>query len=130
MVKNFNQGISYPLSVLGTKHCSQIIFWLGVKPLDIDDLHELLSNISKNQLINTIGDLQEDYLVNPIQEANRFSLTDNGYELLKIIMHLGVWGRQQMDHIEGKTSKQVVLPDASMEQKELMKFKDTVAQYI
>ena len=130
MIRNFNQGISYPLSILGTKYCSQIIFWLGVKPLDIDTLHELLTNISKKQLISVINSLQDDYLVNPIQQANRFSLTDNGYELLKIIMQLGVWGRQQMDYNDGKTSERVVIPDSSMSQKELMKFKDKVAEYI
>lgn len=45
-------------------------------------------------------------------------------------MSLGVWGRQQMDENGGNDSVQVVLPDSSMEQTELLKYRNAVEQYI
>ncbi|WP_169477457.1 hypothetical protein [Limosilactobacillus reuteri] len=45
-------------------------------------------------------------------------------------MSLGVWGRQQMDENGGNDSAQVVLPDSSMDQTELLKYRNTVEQYI
>ena len=45
-------------------------------------------------------------------------------------MSLGVWGRQQMDENGGDNSVQVVLPDSSMGQKELLKYRNMVEQYI
>ena len=45
-------------------------------------------------------------------------------------MSLGVWGRQQMDESGGNDSAQVVLPDSSMDQIELLKYRNTVEQYM
>lgn len=109
---------------------SKVLFWLGIKPLDFDDLHELLTNISDNQLITKIGELQTKYLISSIKEAGCFVLTTGGQEIARLIMSLGVWGRQQMDENGGDNSVQVVLPDSSMGQKELLKYRNMVEQYI
>ena len=51
-------------------------------------------------------------------------------EFARLVMSLGVWGRQQMDENGGNDSAQVVLPDSSMDQTELLKYRNTIEQYI
>lgn len=130
MNQETNHGITYSLSLLRNGDYSKALFWLGVKPLDFDDLHELLTNISDNRLRTIIEELQTKYLISPIKEAGCFVLTEGGQEFARLVMSLGVWGRQQMDENGGNDSVQVVLPDSSMEQTELLKYRNTVEQYI
>ena len=130
MNQKTNHGITYSLSLLRNSNCSKALFWLGIKPLDFDDLHELLANVSDNQLITIIEKLQTEYLISPIKEAGRFVLTTGGQEFAHLLISLGVWGRQQMDENSGSDSIQVVLPDSSMEQKELLKYRNAIEQYI
>ena len=130
MNQETNHGITYSLSLLRNGDYSKALFWLGVKPLDFDDLHELLTNISDNRLITIIEELQTKYLISPIKEAGCFVLTVGGQEFARLVMSLGVWGRQQMDENGGNDSVQVVLPDSSMGQKELLKYRNMVEQYI
>lgn len=130
MNQETNHGITYSLSLLRNGDYSKALFWLGIKPLDFDELHELLTNISDNQLITIIEELQTKYLISPIKEAGCFVLTEGGQEFARLVMSLGVWGRQQMDVNGGNDSAQVVLPDSSMEQTELLKYRNTVEQYI
>ena len=128
MNQETNHGITYSLSLLRNSDYSKALFWLGIKPLDFDDLHELLTNISDNQLITIIEELQTKYLISPIKEAGCFVLTEGGQEFARLVMSLGVWGRQQMDENGGNDSAQVVLPDSSMDQTELLKYRNTVEQ--
>lgn len=130
MNQETNHGITYSLSLLRNGDYSKALFWLGIKPLDFDELHELLTNISDNQLITIIEELQTKYLISPIKEAGCFVLTEGGQEFARLVMSLGVWGRQQMDENGGNDSAQVVLPDSSMNQTELLKYRNTVEQYI
>lgn len=130
MNQETNHGITYSLSLLRNGDYSKALFWLGIKPLDFDELHELLTNISDNQLITIIEELQTKYLISPIKEAGCFVLTEGGQEFARLVMSLGVWGRQQMDENGGNNSVQVVLPDSSMGQKELLKYRNMVEQYI
>ncbi|MRI08443.1 hypothetical protein [Limosilactobacillus reuteri] len=130
MNQETNHGITYSLSLLRNGDYSKALFWLGVKPLDFDDLHELLTNISDNRLITIIEELQTKYLISPIKEAGCFVLTEGGQEFARLVMSLGVWGRQQMDENGGNNSVQVVLPDSSMGQTELLKYRNTIEQYI
>lgn len=130
MNQETNHGITYSLSLLRNGDYSKALFWLGVKPLDFDDLHELLTNISDNRLITIIEELQTKYLISSIKEAGCFVLTEGGQEFARLVMSLGVWGRQQMDENGGNDSVQVVLPDSSMGQKELLKYRNVVEQYI
>ncbi len=130
MNQETNHGITYSLSLLRNSDYSKALFWLGIKPLDFDELHELLTNIYDNQLITMIEELQTKYLISPIKEAGCFVLTEGGQEFARLVMSLGVWGRQQMDENGGNDSAQVVLPDSSMDQIELLKYRNTVEQYI
>ena len=130
MNQEANHGITYSLSLLRNSDYSKALFWLGIKPLDFDELHELLTNIYDNQLITIIEELQTKYLISPIKEAGCFVLTEGGQEFARLVMSLGVWGRQQMDESGGNDSAQVVLPDSSMDQTELLKYRNTVEQYI
>ena len=130
MNQETNHGITYSLSLLRNKDYSKALFWLGIKPLDFDELHELLTNISDNQLITIIEELQTKYLISPIKEAGCFVLTEGGQEFARLVMSLGVWGRQQMDENGGNDNAQVVLPDSSMDQTELLKYRNTIEQYI
>ena len=116
MNQETNYGITYSLSLLRNSDYSKALFWLGIKPLDFDELHELLTNIYDNQLITIIEELQTKYLISPIKEAGCFVLTEGGQEFARLVMSLGVWGRQQMDENGGNDSAQVVLPDSSMDQ--------------
>ena len=130
MNQETNHGITYSLSLLRNSDYSKALFWLGIKPLDFDELHELLTNIYDNQLITIIEELQTKYLISPIKEAGCFVLTEGGQEFARLVMSSGVWGRQQMDENGGNDSAQVVLPDSSMDQTELLKYRNTVEQYI
>lgn len=130
MNQETNHGITYSLSLLRNSDYSKALFWLGIKPLDFDELHELLTNIYDYQLITIIEELQTKYLISPIKEAGCFVLTEGGQEFTRLVMSLGVWGRQQMDENGGNDSAQVVLPDSSMDQTELLKYRNTVEQYI
>lgn len=130
MNQETNHGITYSLSLLRNGDYSKALFWLGIKPLDFDELHELLTNISDNQLITIIEELQTKYLISPIKEAGCFVLTEGGQEFARLVMSLGVWGRQQMDENGGNNSVQVVLPDSFMDQTELLKYRNMVEQYI
>ena len=130
MNQETNHGITYSLSLLRNGDYSKALFWLGIKPLDFDELHELLTNISDNRLITIIEELQTKYLISPIKEAGCFVLTEGGQEFARLVMSLGVWGRQQMDENGGNNSVQVVLPESSMGQKELLKYRNMVEQYI
>lgn len=130
MNQETNHGITYSLSLLRNSDYSKALFWLGIKPLDFDELHELLTNIYDNQLITIIEELQTKYLISPIKEAGCFVLTEGGQEFTRLVMSLGVWGRQQMDENGGNDSAQVVLPDSSIDQTELLKYRNTVEQYI
>lgn len=130
MNQETNHGITYSLSLLRNGDYSKALFWLGVKPLDFDDLHELLTNISDKRLITIIEELQTKYLISPIKEAGCFVLTEGGQEFARLVMSLGVWGRQQMDENGGNDSAQVVLPDSFMDQTELLKYRNTIEQYI
>ena len=130
MNQETNHGITYSLSLLRNSDYSKALFWLGIKPLDFDELHELLTNIYDNQLITIIEELQTKYLISPIKEAGCFVLTTGGQEFARLVMSLGVWGRQQMDESGGNDSAQVVLPDSSMDQTELLKYRNMVEQYI
>jgi len=127
---NTDQGITYSLGILREDNYPEVLFWLGIKPLNFGDLRALLTNISDDRLIKIIDELQENYLISPIKEASRFVLTNGGQELARLITSLGVWGRQQMDENKGIDSAQVVMPDSSMEQKELMRYRNIVEQYI
>ncbi|OTA51163.1 winged helix-turn-helix transcriptional regulator [Limosilactobacillus reuteri] len=127
---NTDQGITYSLSILQEVDYPEVLFWLGIKPLNFGDLHDLLANISNDRLITAIDDLQENYLISPIKQAGCFVLTKGGQELAHLITSLGVWGRQQMDENKGIDSVQVVMPDSLMNQKELLKYRSIVEQYI
>ena len=123
---NTDQGITYSLSILQEVDYPEVLFWLGIKPLNFGDLHDLLASISNDRLITVIDDLQENYLISPIKQAGCFVLTKGGQELAHLITSLGVWGRQQMDENKGIDSVQVVMPDSLMNQKELLKYRSIV----
>lgn len=127
---NTDRGITYSLNILQEADYPEVLFWLSIKSLNFVDLHELLANISNDRLIAIIDDLQEKYLISPIKQAGYFVLTKVGQELAHLITSLGVWGRQQMDENRGIDSVQVVMPDSLMNQKELLKYRSIVEQYI
>ncbi|MBB1079995.1 hypothetical protein H5S09_09280 [Limosilactobacillus sp. STM2_1] len=127
---NYRQGIEYPLSILREKEFPQILFWLGIKPLNFEDLQELVTGVSINRLISVIEELQDHYLISPIKKAECFTLTNGGAELARLVTSLGVWGRQQMDENTGNDSQRVILPDSSMNQSDLLKYRKEMSQYI
>lgn len=127
---NTDRGITYSLNILQEADYPEVLFWLSIKSLNFVDLHELLANISNDRLITIIDDLQEKYLISPIKQAECFVLTKVGQELAHLITSLGVWGRQQMNENRGIDSVQVVMPDSLMDQKELLKYRSIVKQYI
>ncbi|TGY60886.1 hypothetical protein [Limosilactobacillus reuteri] len=127
---NTDRGITYSLNILQEADYPEVLFWLSIKSLNFVDLHELLANISNDRLITIIDDLQEKYLISPIKQAGCFVLTKVGQELAHLITSLGVWGRQQMNENRGIDSVQVIMPDSLMDQKELLKYRSIVKQYI
>lgn len=124
------QGINYPLSFLQNGKYPETLFWLGIKPLNFADLKELVANISTNHLLEIIKDLQNNYLISPIKQGDCFTLTNGGHELAQLVTSLSVWGRQQIDENNGEPLRQVVLPDSTMEQNDLLKYRDEMKYYL
>ena len=130
MEQTIDQGIGYSLSILRENDYPKVLFWLGVKPLNFEDLQELLSDVSINRLITIVKDLQNRYLISPIQQAGCFVLTTGGQELTRLVTSLGVWGRQQMDDSADMTSDQIVEPEANASMEELIKYNEKLDKYL
>lgn len=119
-------GVKYTLDVLEDRWQPRIIFWLGFRPFAIEELHQLLPELTDVALNEEITSLQNLRIVNPVvDEENKYSLTDDGNDL-----PMSVWGRQQMDDSANRVSTQIVEPEKDASMSELIEFNEKLNEYM
>ncbi len=119
-------GVKYTLDVLEDRWQPRIIFWLGFRPFTIEELHQLLPDLT-----DEITSLQNLRIVNPIvDEENKYSLTDDGNDLRNMVLTMSVWGRQQMDDSANRVSTQIVEPEKDASMSELIKYNNQLNKYM
>ncbi len=124
-------GVSYTLDVLEDKWQPRIIYWLGFRPFTIDELRQLLPNLTAVALNDELASLQKLRIVNPVKDKEgKYSLTEGGNDLRNMVVTMGVWGRQQMDDSADMTSDQIVEPEANASMEELIKYNEKLDKYL
>lgn len=124
-------GVSYTLDVLEDKWQPRIIYWLGFRPFTIDELRQLLPNLTAVALNDELASLQKLRIVNPVKDKEgKYSLTEGGNDLRNMVVTMGVWGRQQMDDFADMTSDQIVEPEANASMEELIKYNEKLDKYL
>lgn len=124
-------GVSYTLDVLEDKWQPRIIYWLGFRPFTIDELRQLLPNLTAVALNDELASLQKLRIVNPVKnKEGKYSLTEGGNDLRNMVVTMGVWGRQQIDDSADVTSDQIVEPEANASMEELIKYNEKLNKYL
>ena len=124
-------GVKYTLDVLEDRWQPRIIFWLGFRPFAIEELHQLLPELTDVALNEEITSLQNLRIVNPVvDEENKYSLTDDGNDLRNMVLTMSVWGRQQMDDSANRASTQIVEPEKDVSMSELIKYNEKLNEYM
>jgi DNA-binding HxlR family transcriptional regulator len=129
--KKFHNGIDYALSVLQAKWQPTLIFWLGFRPLTLDELGQLIPKLTTEQLRVELAKLQNLRIANPVKDtADCYSLTDEGGNFRQLMMSLSIWGKQQMNDDEDKISNLIVEPESNAKLSELVKYNKFLQEYI
>ncbi|MDM8222224.1 transcriptional regulator [Limosilactobacillus vaginalis] len=129
-MKNISKqyGFDYAKDILTDPNQVVLIFWLGFRAFDEDELVVLTEN-SKESIDSALQHLREIDVINPIKDdQQKWSLTNDGDDLRSILLSLSVWGRQQLDDREEITQQLIVEPDRAADMKELLKFRDNVVR--
>lgn len=129
-MKNISKqyGFDYAKDILTDPNQVVLIFWLGFRAFDEDELVVLIEN-SKESINSALQHLREIDVINPIKDdQQKWSLTNDGDDLRSILLSLSVWGRQQLDDREEITQQLIVEPDRAADMKELLKFRDNVVR--
>ena len=129
-MKNISKqyGFDYAKDILTDPNQVVLIFWLGFRAFDEDQLVVLTEN-SKESIDSALQHLREIDVINPIKDdQQKWSLTNDGDDLRSILLSLSVWGRQQLDDREEITQQLIVEPDRAADMKELLKFRDNVVR--
>lgn len=129
-MKNISKqyGFDYAKDILTDPNQVVLIFWLGFRAFDEDELVVLTEN-SNESIDSALQHLREIDVINPIKDdQQKWSLTNDGDDLRSILLSLSVWGRQQLDDREEITQQLIVEPDRAADMKELLKFRDNVVR--
>lgn len=124
-------GLKYATNILQDQCQSVLIFWLGFRPLKMEELTELLSDVPKEELVSKLHVLQNLRVVNPIcDKADCYSLTEDGDQLRCLMISVSVWGVQQQDENADRQSMFVIEPELDASIKDLVKYRQTVEKYL
>ena len=129
-MKNISKqyGFDYAKDILTDPNQVVLIFWLGFRAFDEDELVVLTEN-SKESIDSALQHLREIDVINPIKDdQQKWTLTNDGDDLRSILLSLSVWGRQQLDDQEEITQQLIIEPDRAADMKELLKFRDNVVR--
>ena len=127
----FHSGIDYALSILQGQWQPTLIFWLGFRPLTLDELHQLVPKLAGDELKAELARLQNLRIANPVKDTeNCYSLTTDGTDFRQLMISLSMWGKQQMNDDEDKTTPLVVEPEANAKLSELIKYNQFLREYI
>ena len=123
-------GVKYTLDVLEDRWQPRIIFWLGFRPFAIEELHQLLPELTDVALKEEITSLQNLRIVNPVAEENKYTFTYDINDLRNMVLTMSVWGRQQMDDSANRASTQIVEPEKDASMSELIKYNEKLNEYM
>ena len=129
-MKNISKqyGFDYAKDILTDPNQVVLIFWLGFRAFDEDEL-VVLTEKTKESIDSALQHLREIDVINPIKDdQQKWSLTNDGDDLRSILLSLSVWGRQQLGDREEITQQLIVEPDRAADMKELLKFRDNVVR--
>lgn len=129
-MKNISKqyGFDYAKAILDDPNQVGLIFWLGFRAFDEDEL-VVLTEKTKESIDSALQHLREIDVINPIKDdQQKWTLTNDGDDLRSILLSLSVWGRQQLDDQEEITQQLIVEPDRAADMKELLKFPDNVVR--
>ena len=129
--RKFHSGIDYSLSILQEKWQPTLVFWLGFRPLTLDELRQLVPKMSGDELKTELAKLQNLRIANPVKDTeNCYSLTEDGKDFRQMMMSLSIWGKQQMNDNEDKSSALVIEPESDAKLSELIKYNEPLRDYI
>ena len=129
--RKFHSGIDYSLNILQDKWQPTLVFWLGFRPLTLDELHQLVPKMSDDELQTELAKLQNLRIANPVKDTeNCYSLTEDGKDFRQMMMSLSIWGKQQMNDNEDKSSALVIEPESNAKMRELVKYSKLLRDYI
>ena len=129
--RKFHSGIDYSLNILQDKWQPTLVFWLGFRPLTLDELHQLVPKMSDDELQTELAKLQNLRIANPVKDTeNCYSLTEDGKDFRQMMMSLSIWGKQQMNDNEDKSSALVIEPESNAKMSELVKYSKLLRDYI
>lgn len=124
-------GLKYATKIIQDEWQSVLIYWLGFRPFTKAELVQLLPDISDQQLMHKLHDLQNLRIVNPVRDTeDRYSLTDDGDQLRHLMVSTSIWGAQQQDTNADRQSMLVVEPELDASLKDLKKYNKTVKKYL
>ena len=127
----FHSGIDYSLRILQDNWQPTLVFWLGFRPLTMDELHQLVPKLSGDDLKAELAKLQNLRIANPVKDTdNCYSLTEDGDDFRQLMISLSIWGKQQMNDDEDKVSPLIVEPEADAKLSELIKYNKFLREYI
>ncbi|MEE6639311.1 winged helix-turn-helix transcriptional regulator [Limosilactobacillus pontis] len=127
----FHSGIDYALSILQDQWQPTLIFWLGFRPLTLDELHQLVPKLAGDELKAELARLQNLRIANPVKDTeNCYSLTADGTDFRQLLISLSMWGKQQMNDDEDKVSPLIVEPETDAKLSELIKYNKFLREYI
>lgn len=91
-------GLAYANEILQDEWAPVLLFWLGFRTFTKQELLELIPALSEEELSAKLCQLQNLRVANPIRDTeNKYSLTEDGEQLRRLMMSLSVWGAQQQD---------------------------------
>ncbi len=129
--KKTESGLAYTLKIMASQWQPTMIYWLGFRPLTKGELLHLLPKLTSDQLAAELHALQNLRVVNPVMDdANQYSLTDDGDQLRQLIISSSLWGLQQQDDNEDRISTNVVEPENTASIKDLVKYNGVVEKYL
>lgn len=129
--RKFHSGIDYSLNILQEKWQPTLVFWLGFRPLTLGELHQLVPKMSDDELQTELAKLQNLRIANPVKDTeNCYSLTEDGKDFRQMMMSLSIWGKQQMNDNEDKSSALVIEPESNAKMSELVKYSKLLRDYI
>ena len=124
-------GIDYSLRILQDEWQPTLIFWLGFRPLTLDELHQLVPKLSEEDLQTELAKLQNLRIANPVKDTeNCYSLTEDGDDFRQMMMSLSIWGRHQINDDEDKQSALIIEPVSDAKLSELVKYNKFLQEYI
>lgn len=121
-------GFTYAKKILADPDQAALIFQLGFRPFDEDELAVLIDSES-TAIELALQKLRENGVVNPIKDdKQKQTLSIDGEDLRNMLISLSVWGRQKMDYQEEIIPQLIVEPEQVADLKSLVKFRDEVVR--